>query len=118
MTHDFVIEHGGGSLLDKYGGSLPTMLSTVYPNFIWHDWRFPRRTGKIKPSLELTKEIISYVETALGFSTPSDWYRLTGEQLASLGLGVSLKKNEKLLKALKTKYPSENWNDGLFLATN
>ena len=105
------IEQGGGSLLSHYQGSLPDILSNVFPEYDWKIWKFPGRSLSDERSLD---EALTHVEAALMIVSPKDWYRVTTDQLESLGLSQLTGKSGGLISELKRRYPQEPWDEKWF----
>jgi len=117
VTSRTVNDAGGNRLLGLYNGSLPLLLSKVYPEYNWNMWKFPRRASMGK-GLSRDKagllQILSSMEQELNVQSPQDWYRITYEHYRTFGI-AHLYKTEKtiMLDALKTKYPEEKWDESL-----
>eukprot|EP01127_Copromyxa_protea_P017809 TRINITY_DN5486_c0_g1_i1.p1 TRINITY_DN5486_c0_g1~~TRINITY_DN5486_c0_g1_i1.p1 ORF type:complete len:518 (+),score=38.37 TRINITY_DN5486_c0_g1_i1:202-1755(+) len=86
-TQDFINNKGRG-LLTKYSGSVSKLLTTVYPEANWQMWRFYKTPSHFWASQENRKSFLQWVGDKLGYG-PSDWHRLTKEDLIAHG-GVQL----------------------------
>ena len=111
VSNKAIIENGGGSLLSLHGGSLPSLLSLVYPDYPWLLWKFPRRSQRIRNDSETFDKLLSYLESTLEIKTPEDWYRVKMEQLKALGVVNVLRANKHggLAEVLQKRYPTVHW---------
>jgi len=101
------LENGGSGLLKRYGGSVPKLLASVFPEVDWQPWRFPRKASAALNDLD---GLLPQIEVALGISSSQQWLRVSKEQLDSLGLAVlSKSKKREFVLALKRRYPEEEW---------
>jgi hypothetical protein len=83
---------------------------------IKHKNLLPRRTISTVPrnhwkdksnQLKLLKE----VESKLGITTPTDWYKITNKNvIASGGVALLNRYESSIKKALKALYPEVNWD--------
>jgi len=119
-----VSDNGGKALLDLYNGSMALLVTSVYPEYTFSLWKFPRRSlHKIKSSSEamlenqkLLSSLFEEVEKVLEIKNHQEWYRVNREQLRSLPIkGFFKAKNRYLLEALKVRYPDATWDEDKFL---
>jgi len=109
VRRDTLLAHGGGGVLGVYGGSLPRLLTAVYPEHEWLPWRFPRRPLEADLAdlpVRLLDDLLAYVETALAIADPLDWLRVSTQQLETLGLSRLLQtRRPELRAAITARYP-------------
>ena len=116
VSYQQLSDHDALSLVAFYNGSVPDLLAAVYPDFDWKLWKFVRRPRLVRKSPKAFPELLEAVEKALDIKKPSEWYRITQEQLATIGLrSVVVKHFGELLRALEKRYPEEKWDPSLFL---
>jgi len=116
VSHRLISENGGSKILAQYNGSLPDLLATVYSDYSWSIWKFPRRTSRVRSNRQAVDELLTSVEKALDLKEPRDWYRVTQDQLNLFGLArVFRNKKGDLLNALRERYPNERWQEETFL---
>jgi len=99
---------GGASLLRRHGGSLSALLAALYPEYPWQPWRFARSSHTVLSDAAVSA-LLQEAEKALGIVAPSDWYRVSLDQLRSLGLALHLGKRSTLIALLSRRYPAMEW---------
>jgi len=115
VSHKVFHDNGGSGLLALYKNSLPDLLTRVYPDHDWAIWKFERRPGQALNDPDSLKGLLAFVEKELDLQKPSDWYRVTQEQLASIGVGgIMTSKDYKLVDLLSQRYPNQKWDAALF----
>jgi hypothetical protein len=70
-------EFGGAILLQKYGGSLPTMLSSVYEKYDWLPWKFGVTPRGFWEEKENCKKFLEWAEKELKINEKDGWYNVT-----------------------------------------
>jgi len=109
------LEHHGHGLFELYEKDLPKLLASIYPNYNWQLWRFPRKITEVLKSDKETKKLFDYLEKGLEIRRPEDWYRVTLEQLNDLGVGPFSKRIEGgLVTLLSKRYPNIEWDADAF----
>jgi hypothetical protein len=68
---------GGGGLLKIYEGSLPLILTSVYPNYDWLMWRFERCPKDFWEKVENQRKFVNWAADQLKITNQSDWYSIT-----------------------------------------
>ncbi len=71
---------GGSKLLRVVGGSLFKLLSTVYPDHDWKEWRF-KQVSKGYWNDTNTKEYLDWLSQKLKISSLDDWYNIPANQI-------------------------------------
>ena len=112
VTLKILIDHGGKGILQRYNSSLPKLFQSVFPEYEWKLWKFPRRSALVKRDEAAVLELLQFLEKTLEIKTPLDWRRVTLEQLQHTDyLGKSSKAKKSIIEtALKLKYPEEQWD--------
>jgi len=115
QSDDLFRENRGAGLLVLYNYDIPKLLATIYPNYDWQLWRFPKRIGKVVQSEGELDKLFANIETVLEIRKPEDWYRVTAEQLASLKVPFFYKTTRGGLAAVLAKrYPNMKWDENAF----
>ncbi len=68
---------GGGGLLKIYEGSLPLLLTTVYPNYDWLMWRFERCPKDFLEKVENQRKFVNWASKQLKINILDDWYKIS-----------------------------------------
>jgi hypothetical protein len=123
---------GGSSLLDKFSGSLPLLLSNVYPDYNWLPWKFTIPPRNYWDDTKNQKKFLEWAAKELKIKDMSDWYNVTykvtlplnicfnGKDFHDIG-GSNLLRSKyetSLLKLLSTMYPDYNWLPWKFEKSN
>jgi len=108
-----VLENGGSRILFHYQNSMIKMLANVYPEYDWKLWKFSRRSGRVRDNPSAMAQLLDTIEPQLGIRSPEDWYRVSSDQLSSIGIARIIKSKANLFNALKQKYPAVEWRDDL-----
>jgi len=112
LTHKMLLENGGNGLLLYFKGSIPNMISSIFPELKFELWKFSVRSERMQKAPQSEKEMLDFVEAALDLKLPLDWLRVDQDQLTALGVSRFLKfSNGSLFLALKSRYPNENWSE-------
>jgi len=106
ISHQRILDNGGGLMLTFYNGSLPSLLKNVYPEYPWQIWRFPRSIGKVKKDPAALRELFEKIESELGLLSPEDWNRVGKDQLRAVRMEKVFRSREELLALLKERYPT------------
>jgi len=115
ISNKTIVDYGGVSVLVHYHGSVPALLAAVYPDYNWELWKFPGRSDSIRKDSDTLLATIDAIEEALHIREPKDWYRVTREQLQSLGLArIFPRKHGGMSAVLKQKYPNCDWEEDSF----
>lgn len=116
VTNKVVFDNGGHGLLDQYDGNLPRLLQAVYPDYSFDSWKFSRRIGKVTKDPKALNDFLTQVESRLGIKNPSEWYRISPDQFAQMGLERFFQSWRRgLFESLKERYPNEKWSEETFL---
>ena len=110
-----LIELGGKGLLDDDGGSNIKLITTLYPDKKWEEWRFTRTSKGFWDCLS-NQQI--FLETAA-----TEWscysrgmYNVKTRDLLQLGASTFIQKfGGSFVNALKSVYPKYKWKDWNFL---
>jgi len=78
----------GSALLRYYGGSLQTMLTTVFPTHDWKPWRFVQVTKGFWKPAEI-RCFLEYLATKLNMKNMEEWYNVPVSVVEKFG-GTSL----------------------------
>lgn len=116
-----ILQKGGFSFVSKYyNGSLRQCLSSLYPEYTWHDWLFshtPTDFWKSKANqvfdeiflfrLTMQRKYFDWITEQLGITTQQELCNLSPETIKSLKGGFLLRGS--LHKLLQTIYPEFQW---------
>jgi len=113
LTADQLVKHGGGGgLLERYGGSISTLLADVFPDHDWVPWKFSKAPQNYWESLDNQKKFLDDVAKKIGASSSNmePWYQMTKEAFRKFGGGSLLTRyNNSVSKMLIAIYPHHNW---------
>jgi len=106
-----LLDNGGTRLLALYKGSLPLLLSKVFPEFDWKLWKFPGRTLQVQRDPQAFEEMIVSAEKELGIKEPREWLRVTQEQIEKVGISKYFSSRTEMIEMLQQrKYPNVPFN--------
>ncbi len=74
---------GASGLLDRYENSMPRLLANLYPNYDWLPWNFAFGSKNAFVEKSVLEKGVKFMEKEFDLAGPSDWYRVTAEQLKS-----------------------------------
>jgi len=86
LTVKAIVERGGGGLLARFGNSLAALLADVFPERVWHPWRFKSLPRHAYESEETLRLALDHLETTLSLRSDDDWRRVTPALLRRLRL--------------------------------
>ena len=111
-------EWHGARLLKHFGGSPSAIVKAMFPRHRWDDWRFGSAPKGFWEAVENRRRYLAWVGKQLGFRRSTDWYALTGSDLARHGGGRLLNLYGGSVCALVKEYlPQEDWKEWLFAST-
>ena len=70
---------GGRGLLLRYKDSPSTMLSAVFPEHTWHEWKFQQTPKHFWESSKNRRKFMEWASNELKIKDLSDWYRVTSQ---------------------------------------
>jgi hypothetical protein len=80
MTNNQALpEIGGSGLLKKYNGSLPKLLSKVYPDYNWLPWKFGKCPHNYWDNIKNHKKFMDWAATQLNIKVNTDWYNVSSQ---------------------------------------
>ena len=68
---------GGGSILEKYKGSLVALLKSMYPENDWLPWKFASCPQNYWDDLKNQRKFMDWAGKELKIKEQSDWYKIT-----------------------------------------
>jgi hypothetical protein len=89
VTAQMVRDHGGGTLVKRYVGSISAIVSGVYPSHAWMLWKFDKVPKGYWSDMRNRKEFFDWAGAELGISRMEDWLKIRTEEVDRLG-GSSL----------------------------
>jgi len=115
VSWKLIKDAGGGGLLAFHKDSISRMLLSAFPEYPWESWRFPRKEHRALSDPKALQTLMETVERALNISVPSDWLRVSYEQLRGIPTARPLISNRGILeKVLRERYPNAIWSDAAF----
>jgi hypothetical protein len=90
------------------------MLQKVYPEHEWVTWKFKWHV-QMKPSPEVMKEVLEYIESDQKITKLEDWYKVSGKTLLTKGAFGVISRAGGLLQTLKTYRPNFEWDEEKFI---
>jgi len=111
ITKRDIEDHGGSTLLHKYGGSPSKLVRFVIPEHNWKVWRFETVARGTWTHLEISERIdlIHWLSTELKISSIEDWYRISWLQIREK-ISLDIIKRYSLVQLLKEGFPDYNWD--------
>jgi hypothetical protein len=105
-----VIQLGGGGLLQYFGGSLSSSLTSIYPNHNWEPWKFHQiQRGLWKKEKEVQRFVV-WLENQLEIKEISDWYRINRQVIRRVAPTTIMEYHGSLYAFLTKIYPQHNWD--------
>jgi hypothetical protein len=107
-----VIRLGGEDLLSCYKNSLSTMLSTLYPQFIWNPLSFTSVPRSFWRNHSNQRKLMDWIGEQLNIEYQEDWYSVDGRDVKELGAASLLSNyyNNSFFLALKSVYKEFDWS--------
>ena len=99
-----IVGNGGGVLFNRYGNSIPNLITSVYSEHTWIVSRFGS-------SLEYQRNFLDGLGNQLGFKHMEDWYNITAKDIRERG-GESLLKNQydgSIFKLVSSVFKEHFW---------
>jgi hypothetical protein len=109
----------GSMILSHHNDSLAKCLRAIYSEHDWQEWRFvksPQKYWKLAPETERLK-FIAFLESKLGITQKSDWYKVQAAQVANIPGARSFLAsayNGSLITALESLIPTYEWHPWKF----
>jgi len=109
VTHQKMADHGV-PFLHKYNNSPSKLLQSIYSEYSWDIRKFGYVPHNYWREIPTQRKFMEEIAKKLNISKQTDWYRVTGNEVAKLG-GSSLMKRYKgsLTRALQAIYPEYSW---------
>jgi hypothetical protein len=102
-----------GLISARYGNSLAKMLSSVYPDHLWLEWKFrgtPRRYWTVAAN---QRKYLTWAGKELGIVKMDDWYSVTTSALLEKAPGAAHflggLNDDSISKALMRAFPEHEW---------
>jgi len=106
-------------MLKRFRGSLSAALLSTFPDHPWQRWRFNNASRQLFYSALLNPtELRQYFDSMgkrLGIKTPTDWCRVSADQL-DWALDGHFKSRSALLQSLQLAYPEVEFDPDKFNA--
>ncbi len=80
VTYRQILCNHGARLLQIYGAQFK-VLTACYPQYEWHEWRFPRLFNGFWRKTKNRKRYYAWLGERLGYREPADWRRLSFDDL-------------------------------------
>eukprot|EP01127_Copromyxa_protea_P008452 TRINITY_DN1940_c0_g1_i3.p1 TRINITY_DN1940_c0_g1~~TRINITY_DN1940_c0_g1_i3.p1 ORF type:complete len:257 (-),score=39.33 TRINITY_DN1940_c0_g1_i3:310-1080(-) len=93
---------------------LLSVLTKLYPSVGWIEGKFPRAPSKTWNDREKTRKSLLYAAHALGVKQDEDWYRVSIDQMESVGLKGALTSFGSLSQAVSFAFPEIQWDMSRF----
>ena len=100
---------GGRQLLKKYP-SIPSMLQILFPDEKW-DFKKRKKEPGYWDSVKNQQYELSLVKDTFGIESTSDWISISSARIRRSSLRSILDKHSSFLQALRTIYPSIQWDN-------
>eukprot|EP01114_Cavostelium_apophysatum_P022095 TRINITY_DN7884_c0_g1_i1.p1 TRINITY_DN7884_c0_g1~~TRINITY_DN7884_c0_g1_i1.p1 ORF type:complete len:873 (-),score=176.06 TRINITY_DN7884_c0_g1_i1:3235-5853(-) len=109
-----ITSNGGSTLLKLCDGSPSAALRAVFPEHQWELWRFSALPVNFSQNEANVKHFLDKFEENLQIKSPSDWYRVSGQQLQDFGGASVIEKVGGLQAMLAKRYPNYQWDESKF----
>ena len=100
-----LLRHDGVTLLCRYNGSMPKLLTAVYPDYVWLPWKFTHPPKNLWEDDAVFEQIFLHTQRALNISEREGWQRVTRRQLDDLGVDGIFQKRGGLAAILAHRFP-------------
>jgi hypothetical protein len=74
-----LLDVGGASLVQKYGGSPVTVISSVYPEYEWLPWKFIKCSTNFWEDVNNQKKFVHWSAKELNIKEMIDWYKISSQ---------------------------------------
>ena len=103
--------YGCGLLRGYYNASPCKLLIEMNPNYNWVIWKFKMVPRGYWKDIKHHKEYMEWLKQELGYTTPEDWYKISGKDIKNnYGSGLLLSYyNDSHIKLVIEMYPKYNW---------
>lgn len=94
----------------SFAGSHIQLLTHVYPDYNWQLWKFSRCPKSFWEDVKNQRNFMDWIAQQKNFTSMDDWYKLTYNDLKSMGGGTLLiKYNSSVIQLLMGVYPEFDW---------
>ncbi len=100
----------GLSFLNEYNGSLYQALTTVYPEYDFHPWRFIRTPRRFWIDPNNQRLFLDYLKQQCKIETVEDWLKISHNELRKHGGSPLLNQYESIAHAVNQIYYNHNSN--------
>jgi hypothetical protein len=105
------VEHHGATLVARHNYSVLSILREYLPEYDWKPWLFRRIPSGYWDDPGNRRSYLAWLGQELGFRQPSDWYRLTADDVVRTGGGTlwSAVYGCQLAALLRERFPGDDW---------
>jgi len=103
-------ENGGTTLLIRYGNSIYTLLTSLYPEHEWLPWMFAAVPKNLSIDDAMMNKVLNYCQQRLNIRTLDDWHRVSATDLKALRVYQFFKVRGGLQSTLQKLFPNHFWN--------
>lgn len=116
VTNKDFVRHRGMTLLNRYGSSIPLLLSSLFPEHDWKPWLFEETPNNFWVSRANRRRYIDWLAEQLGIKKTEDWYRVTYADFERHRGGTLLAVFEpgSVLAAVRDAFPDYPWEPWRF----
>lgn len=114
-----IISNNQGASLMQFGIRPIDLVRELYPNRIWHRWRFQKVSEKFWAVKSNRIDYLNWLGKLLGFKSPDDWRKIRRRDFKEHeGIGlIDGPYGRDLAKATKELFPDRQWNAWEFIKT-
>lgn len=118
VEKDAVKKPGGTTVIEThYQDSLINALTTIYPEYEWHLWRFKTVPQNFWHDVKNVREFFNWMYTKFELKSLDDWYGVSVKEVELYGGKYFLSIYGGMWQALSIVYPHHKWNPKLFMNT-
>ncbi len=112
VTYRQIAANHGLTLAAYYDYSVLNIVSDYLPGHDWKPWLFRRIPANYWGASANRRRYLLWLGDELGFRLPSDWYRLSRQDVVRTGGGLLLKNTcqNRLKNLLRERYPNYRWS--------
>ena len=104
-TND-IIRAGGRKIMNKYKGSIPRMLISVYPEYNWNFFKSDCKKKVLLNNSFYFNELVNSIRKMGNVQRPADWLRISDRLIYSV-YSKTLISSRRLMDHLREQYPDQ-----------
>lgn len=110
VSANSIRQHGGGTLLTKFGDSPSKCIISIYSNHVWNQSNFSTTLSGYWNNQNNRRDFMDWLGQQLGFKQMDDWRHLTVKQIVSHGGHSVLQMYSSPFELVTSTYGSYSWH--------